>query len=70
MLLSSFEDKVFCVVTSCIVVVGYKCFRGPRCLSLHPEDGDSIQVEVFWFMTPRSVVVGCQSFRSNETLVS
>jgi hypothetical protein len=36
--------EVFWAVMPCIVVVGYQRFRGPCCLQLHPEDGDSMNV--------------------------
>jgi len=31
------QAEVFCVVTPCSVVVGYKCFKGPCCLHLQGE---------------------------------
>jgi hypothetical protein len=36
------EVKVFWVVRLCRVVVRYQHFRGPCCLHLHPEVGDSM----------------------------
>jgi len=35
------QVKVFWVGTSCRVVIGYQCFRGPCCHHLHPGDGGS-----------------------------
>jgi len=36
--------KVFWVVTLCGAMVGYQYFRGPWCLSLHPENGYSMDL--------------------------
>jgi hypothetical protein len=36
---ANIQVMVYWVVTPCIVVVGYRCLRGPYCLHLHnPED--------------------------------
>jgi hypothetical protein len=43
-LIVMWKDKFFCVVTSCSVVVGYQCLRGPCCLQ-HPEDGGSMDLQ-------------------------
>jgi hypothetical protein len=74
-----FQVEIFWIVTPCSAVVRYQRFRGPRGLhlqgvncSLPIEIPDAsleafiammFQVEVFWFVTPCSVVVGYQSFR-------
>jgi hypothetical protein len=38
------QVEVFRFLTPCSVVVGYQSFRGPRCLHLDDEDGDSVDL--------------------------
>jgi hypothetical protein len=38
------QVEIFWVMTLCSVVVEYECFRGPYCLYLQGEDGDSMDL--------------------------